>query len=136
MVEFLQGNVWVKQVLLGLGLILAYVILRRIGQKWIKTLADNKRVELKRKRFVMKSFNASLFLLFVAFFTILLDLGFGDISLFLSSIFAVLGVALFAQWSILSNLTASVLIFFVFPYRIGDRVKVSDKGRRCQRGDH
>ncbi|MBV7297413.1 mechanosensitive ion channel family protein [Enterovibrio paralichthyis] len=127
MVEFLQGNVWVKQVLLGLGLILAYVILRRIGQKWIKTLADNKRVELKRKRFVMKSFNASLFLLFVAFFTILLDLGFGDISLFLSSIFAVLGVALFAQWSILSNLTASVLIFFVFPYRIGDRVKVSDK---------
>ncbi|MCC4854167.1 mechanosensitive ion channel domain-containing protein, partial [Vibrio lentus] len=43
------------------------------------------------------------------------------------SIFAVLGVALFAQWSILSNLTASVLIFFVFPYRIGDRVRVAEK---------
>ncbi|MBE8568554.1 mechanosensitive ion channel domain-containing protein, partial [Vibrio sp. OPT46] len=47
--------------------------------------------------------------------------------LFLSSIFAVLGVAFIAQWSILSNITASFLIFFVFPYRVGDRIKVVDK---------
>lgn len=57
----------------------------------------------------------------------MLDLGYGDISLFLSSIFAVLGVALFAQWSILSNVSASVLIFFAFPYRIGDKIKVCEK---------
>ena len=48
-------------------------------------------------------------------------------SLFLSSIFAVLGVALVAQWSILSNITASFLIFFVFPYRVGDLIKVVEK---------
>jgi small-conductance mechanosensitive channel len=34
---------------------------------------------------------------------------------------------LVAQWSILSNLTAGVLIFFVFPYRIGERIRVVDK---------
>uniref|UniRef100_UPI0011B49E8D mechanosensitive ion channel domain-containing protein n=1 Tax=Vibrio sp. T20 TaxID=2588450 RepID=UPI0011B49E8D len=84
-------------------------------------------VALKRKHSVLKCFNITLFLLFTAIFTIILNLGFGDISPFLSSIFAVLGVALFAQWSILSNLTASVLIFFVFPYRIGDKVKVAEK---------
>jgi small-conductance mechanosensitive channel len=39
----------------------------------------------------------------------------------------VLGVALFAQWSILSNITAGVLIFFVFPYRIGDRIRIVEK---------
>ncbi|UXI02027.1 mechanosensitive ion channel family protein [Photobacterium sp. TY1-4] len=127
MIEFLQSNMLVKQIALGLLLILAYVAIRRIGRKWIETLAENKRVTLKRTQFVLKCFNASAFLMFIAIFTIILDLGFGDISLFLSSIFAVLGVALFAQWSILSNLTASVLIFFVFPYRIGDKVKVSDK---------
>jgi small-conductance mechanosensitive channel len=64
---------------------------------------------------------------FAALFVLLLGIGYGDISLFLSSLFAVLGVALFAQWSILSNISASVLIFFVFPYRIGDRVKVCEK---------
>ncbi|MCF1427595.1 MAG: hypothetical protein LPD71_14335 [Shewanella sp.] len=54
------------------------------------------------------------------------SLGYQDVSLFLSSIFAVLGVALIAQWSILSNLTAGILIF-LFPYRIGERIKVVDK---------
>lgn len=127
MIEFVQSNLWVKQGLFGLLLIIAFVTIRRIGKTWIETLAKNKRVAQKRTKFVLKSFNAVTFLLFVSIFTIILDLGFGDISLFLSSIFAVLGVALFAQWSILSNLTASVLIFFVFPYRIGDRVKVSEK---------
>ena len=43
------------------------------------------------------------------------------------SILAVLGVGFFAQWSILSNLTASVILFFNHPVRIGDRVKVLDK---------
>ena len=45
---------------------------------------------------------------------------------FLSSIFAIIGVALFAQWSILSNITASFIIFFNFPYKIGDEIKVID----------
>ncbi|ARP39680.1 mechanosensitive ion channel domain-containing protein [Vibrio syngnathi] len=127
MVEYLQSNMWLKQVSLGLLLITAYWVTKRLGKNWIEALAKNKRVAFKRKQFVIKCFNIALFLLFIAVFTIVLNLGFGDISLFLSSIFAVLGVALFAQWSILSNLTASVLIFFVFPYRIGDRVRVAEK---------
>ncbi|MCG9558553.1 mechanosensitive ion channel protein MscS [Vibrio kanaloae] len=127
MVEYLQSNMWFKQAGLGLLLIVLYWVIKRLGQNWIEALAKNKRVALKRKQSVLKCFNITLFLLFTAIFTIILNLGFGDISLFLSSIFAVLGVALFAQWSILSNLTASVLIFFVFPYRIGDKVKVAEK---------
>ena len=127
MVEYLQSNMWFKQAGLGLLLIVLYWVIKRLGQNWIEALAKNKRVALKRKQSVLKCFNITLFLLFTAIFTIILNLGFGDISLFLSSIFAVLGVALFAQWSILSNLKASVLIFFVFPYRIGDKVKVAEK---------
>ncbi|NAZ52470.1 mechanosensitive ion channel [Vibrio toranzoniae] len=127
MVEYLQSNMWFKQAGLGLLLIVLYWVIKRLGQNWIEALAKNKRVALKRKQSVLKCFNITLFLLFTAIFTIILNLGFGNISLFLSSIFAVLGVALFAQWSILSNLTASVLIFFVFPYRIGDKVKVAEK---------
>jgi small-conductance mechanosensitive channel len=57
----------------------------------------------------------------------MLGLGYSEVSVFLSSIFAVVGVGLFAQWSILSNITASMIIFFGFPYRIGDRIKIADK---------
>src|SRR5690606_28274450 len=58
---------------------------------------------------------------------LILGLGYSEVSVFLSSIFAVVGVALFAQWSILSNITASMIIFFGFPYRVGDQIKVLDK---------
>jgi len=50
----------------------------------------------------------------------------GGVMVFASSIFAVIGVALFAQWSILSNLTSSIIIFFTFPARVGDKIKVID----------
>lgn len=47
--------------------------------------------------------------------------------LFISSIFTVIGVAMFAQWSILSNITAGVLLFFYFPFKIGNTIKILDK---------
>ena len=50
-----------------------------------------------------------------------------NLVLALSSIFAVIGVAFFAQWSILSNLTAGILMFFTAPYRIGARIQILDK---------
>ena len=45
----------------------------------------------------------------------------------LSSVFAIVGVALFAQWSILSNITAGIILFFTAPYRIGDYIEILDK---------
>lgn len=45
----------------------------------------------------------------------------------LGSTFAVVGVALFASWSILSNITASFILYFTFPYKIGDRIRIHDK---------
>lgn len=50
-----------------------------------------------------------------------------NILLGLSSVFAVIGVALFAQWSILSNVTAGLIIFFNSPFRIGDYIHILDK---------
>lgn len=43
------------------------------------------------------------------------------------SVFAVIGIGFFAQWSILSNITSGIIMFFIFPYKIGDYIKVHDK---------
>ena len=50
-----------------------------------------------------------------------------NIFLTLSSIFAVIGVALFAQWSLLSNITAGFVLLFSLQLRIGDTIKILDK---------
>jgi len=33
---------------------------------------------------------------------------------------------LFAQWSILSNVTSSIIIFFTFPAKVGESIKILD----------
>ncbi|WP_111684077.1 mechanosensitive ion channel domain-containing protein [Winogradskyella tangerina] len=50
-----------------------------------------------------------------------------DITLVFSSVFAVIGIGLFAIWSILSNVTSGVIMFFSFPYKVGDKIKIHDK---------
>ncbi|CAM3547199.1 hypothetical protein FSS13T_08300 [Flavobacterium saliperosum S13] len=49
------------------------------------------------------------------------------IIVFASSISAIIGVAMFAQWSILSNITAGIILFFNFPFKIGDVILIHDK---------
>ena len=50
-----------------------------------------------------------------------------QIFLFVSSVLTVIGVAFFAQWSILSNITAGIIVFFSSPFKIGDTIKILDK---------
>lgn len=46
---------------------------------------------------------------------------------FLSSFLTILGIAFVAQWSILSNITATVIIFFNHPVKIGDSISIAEK---------
>jgi len=50
-----------------------------------------------------------------------------EIAVFASTILTVLGIAFFAQWSLLSNITSSILLFFNHPMKLGDTIKVLDK---------
>jgi small-conductance mechanosensitive channel len=52
---------------------------------------------------------------------------FEDIAVVFSSVFAILGIALFAIWSILSNVTSGIIMFFSFPYKVGDKIQIHDK---------
>jgi small-conductance mechanosensitive channel len=123
---FSAGSIGYK-VLMGIIILIAYRLLKKVANRAILNLAEAKGVSKARLSFIQRCFNVTFLFVFASLFAIVTGVGYGDVSLFLSSIFAVLGVAFIAQWSILSNITASFLIFFVFPYRVGDRIKVVDK---------
>lgn len=93
----------------------------------INKLGSNKSVNIYRIKYITKTVNISLVVFFTILLFTLLGVEYSQISIFLSSVFAVFGVALFAQWSILSNITASLIIFFGFPYRVGDYIKIIEK---------
>ena len=71
----------------------------------------------------------TLTLLFIAVLieAFIVGAGLNELSLVFSSVFAVIGIALFAIWSILSNLTSGAIMFFSFPYKVGDKIKIHDK---------
>lgn len=47
-----------------------------------------------------------------------------ELLLFITSFLTVLGIAFFAKWSILSNITAGIIIFLNYPVKIGDTISI------------
>lgn len=115
------------QIIYFLVVTLAYLFL----QRWImratrgatSALGQHRRLAL----YIRKVLQIALTIVYLSLLGLLIGIQYSEVTLFLSSVFAIVGVALFAQWSILSNLTASLVIFFGMPYRIGDRIRVMDR---------
>ncbi|WP_339626974.1 mechanosensitive ion channel domain-containing protein [uncultured Maribacter sp.] len=80
-----------------------------------------------RTNLILKFINIGLTIIAVVALTLVWSVNYKDLGVLLSSVFAVIGVALFAQWSILSNITAGVIIFFSFPFKIGNTIRILDK---------
>ncbi len=103
------------------------VILMAITKRITKKVTLVKQLEPNRKKVVLNAFYFFYYLIFATAVIIISGIKLEDITIFLSSVLALLGVAFFAQWSLLSNLTASIIIFFYHPLKIGDRIKILDK---------
>lgn len=115
------------KILLFVAAIFGFFMCIRFLDDAIIRFGNSRNVSLLRVKYIAKTINIALFIFFALLLVSISGVEYSQITIFLSSIFAVLGVALFAQWSILSNVTASLIIFFGFPYRVGDEIKVIDK---------
>ncbi|MCQ0112184.1 mechanosensitive ion channel domain-containing protein [Zhouia amylolytica] len=116
-----------EEILQTLITIVILVIVRFIFHKAAKKVGELSDFNTARTTLIIKYINVSLSIMLAAILSLIWGVNFNDLGLILSSVFAVIGVALFAQWSILSNITAGVILFFSFPYKIGDRIKILNK---------
>lgn len=121
-----------KSIILTLILLLITFVTIRFANFFIKKMGEKKEVVTKRIYYVTKFAHFVIYFIALIALAIVWNVEFGGISILASSIFAVIGVALFAQWSILSNLTSSIIIFFTFPARVGDTIKIMDGDNSIQ----
>lgn len=114
--------------IIGIAIVLiSLLIVNIIFKRAVKKFAVLKNIEPNRKKVIL---NLAYFLSYtVAIIAIIgiLQVEFKQFLIFISSVLAVLGVGFFAQWSVLSNLTSSFILFFYHPVRIGDKIKILDK---------
>lgn len=113
-------------ILLSIAAILLTYIGIRLFKRVLNKIADRKKVSEKRTFYIGKVFEVLFILITLISLALIWSVDIKGISVFASSLFAIIGVAMFAQWSILSNITASIIIFFTFPARVGDKIKIVD----------
>jgi small-conductance mechanosensitive channel len=101
--------------------------MRYFTQNFINNTLKNTSIQRGRRKFVVKLINIQSALTLIIVICAIWGFNQDKIPLFLGSILAVLGVAFFAQWSLLSNVTAGLILFFHHPAKIGDRIKILDK---------
>jgi small-conductance mechanosensitive channel len=126
MLKFIDNPYLIEEIITIITLV-TYFISKALTVKIVRRFAKSNEVLEHRANLVIKYIN--LLIGFLALFIIIIAWGVKkeQILLFISSIFAVVGVASFAQWSILSNITAGIVLFFSYPFKIGDKIRIHDK---------
>jgi small-conductance mechanosensitive channel len=114
--------------LIETAIIFAVVIISRfIIRKLLERVRDKYNFQEDRVNFNAKIINVTLYLCAVVITLFIWGVDQRELALFLSSFVAILGIALFAQWSMLSNVTASIILFLNHPAKIGDTIVFLDK---------
>ena len=120
-------SVYKYQVIETLAVLIVYIMVRysinfAVKRRMIAQSFGNSRMLLVRK--VLRII---AFILFAIIVSSIWGVQQGDILLFLTSLLTVIGIGFFAQWSILSNVTAGLILFFGNDIRLGNKITIFEK---------
>jgi len=120
-------NEFTKEVIATGILVLVVFTLRILSSKAVRSYAKSSEILEHRLNLVIKYNRIFFTTLFIVGLFIIWGVQTKDLFLTVSSVLTVIGAALFAQWSILSNITSGIILLFSFPFKIGDVIRIHDK---------
>ncbi|MDF0716338.1 mechanosensitive ion channel [Muricauda sp. 334s03] len=116
-----------SEILFTIVLLTIIITLNSVSKRAIRRFGKTSSIDMNSRKIIFYLSNLMYYLLAFIGISLIWGVNLKDFSVFISSILAILGIGFVAQWSILSNLTASVILFFNHPLRLGDRIRVLDK---------
>ena len=123
----LELNVNLIKIIETVVVVVFFIMGNLLSKRWIKSLLKKINFSLQRRRLTLKMINLLLLIFSSVFIAAIWGVKQSDMVVFVSSVMAILGIAFVAQWSILSNITAGIILFFNHPLKIGDYVKILEK---------
>lgn len=120
-------SAYTLQIVETLAVFLLYLIFFIVTNKVINNALKKAHLQRARRKITIKALHL---LATIAAFVLLASiwgLEQNEIAVFASTILTAIGIAFFAQWSLLSNITSSIILFFTHPLRLGDTIRVLDK---------
>lgn len=119
-------EIYASKMIESLIVLTIFLCLRVVTKKLIdKTIAD-KIVQKTRSQLIRKAINFIILTVCLIILLIIWGVKQADLAVFVGSILTVIGVAMFAQWSLLSNITSSIILFFGHSVRIGDSISIME----------
>ncbi len=104
-----------------------YFTLKYFTSKIIRSAGRKFAYPQARVKMVNKMVNVILFTILTSITLSIWGVNQDELVYFTTSLLTIMGIALFAQWSIISNITSTLIIYFNHPVRIGDAITVMDK---------
>ena len=109
-------------------ILIAFVIIVKLfAGKAVNRILVRLENDLKRKKITMRIINLFSLIFILIGLAAIWNIDRSQLMVFITSLITVLGIAFFAQWSILANITSSLILFFNHPVKIGQRIRVLDK---------
>lgn len=115
------------QIIESVMVIVGYIIIQYITKTFVNNSLKQTHLERGRRKMIIKTVHMFSFITVTVLLSAIWGLNQSEITIFVGTIFTALGIAFFAQWSLLSNITSSIILFFNHPVKIGDKIKVLDK---------
>lgn len=104
-----------------------FFILRLATVKLLERVQKNYDYSKYRLRPVLKFVNLSIFIILLIVLVAVWGVEQSNILTFITSVLTVVGIALVAQWSILSNISSALVIFISHPVKLGESITILDK---------
>lgn len=119
-------NAFYIKIIESLVVLAIYMLTRIISKKLITKTTAKKLIQKSRAKIIRKAINITSICICLALILIIWGVNQSDLAAYIGSILTVVGVAFFAQWSLLSNITSSVILFFNHSVRIDDSIIIME----------
>lgn len=110
----------------GIAIVL-FILIRIATIRLIDRIVTKYLLQKSRGKIIKKIFQIILITITSLFILTVWGVDHSELFLFMASVLTVIGIALFAQWSHLSNITSGVIIFFNHSAKLDDTISIIDK---------
>jgi small-conductance mechanosensitive channel len=114
------------QIIISLFLIILYFVVRKLVSGIVHRHGRKHKMGKARAIYILKLLDTGMVMLLIIVVSFVWGVTVQGLSLYFASLFTIIGIGFVAQWSILSNITASIILFFYYPFHINSMVKVFD----------
>lgn len=106
--------------------VIAFLLLRLFGHRIVRNAIVRSSFKAKEEKEILRLLNLFNAVVFAIVITAIWGVKQNEILIFATSVITVLGVAFFAEMSILSNITSCLVLFFQHPIKIGDTLRIEE----------